>query len=35
MADAELNKKVAAVLKDERAAAPTDYDKVLAKLRAA
>jgi hypothetical protein len=33
MADAELNKKVAAVLKDERAAAPTDYDKVLAKLR--
>ncbi len=33
MADEELNKKVAAVLKDERATVPTDYDRVLRKLR--
>ena len=33
MVDEELNKKVAAVLKDERAASPTAYDQVLRKLR--
>jgi hypothetical protein len=33
MVDEELNKKVAAVLKDERGASPTAYDDVLRKLR--
>jgi hypothetical protein len=29
----ELNKKIAAVLQDERGAKPTDYDRVVQKLR--
>lgn len=33
MADQELNKKIAAVLKDERGAAPTAHDQVVSKLR--
>jgi hypothetical protein len=33
MTDEKLKAKVAAALKDERAAAPTDYDRVVNKLR--
>jgi hypothetical protein len=33
MPDAELNKKIAAVLRDEQGAVPDDYDRVVNKLQ--